>query len=158
MTKYKSNFVVTIVLIIFTSLLYIFKNIGLIAEEIKLFAYLLLVSLNMIILFKTLSNTRPLNSLLSHKLSGENAKAKVGFLIKNIKDITKFELKVRHGLLSVFSSIILTIIVILLEGFGVDVYRVMDIILDLMAVLSLSNVYLQLHISYSIYKYLVEIK
>ncbi len=156
MKKYRSNFNVTIGLIILTIILYACKNGKMIPNDVKLFAYLVLVSINLLILFKTLSCTKPLNSLLNHRLSGENAKAKVGFLITAIKNITRMELKISSGIIVFIIVIVLEVILFILECWGVDIYRLADIILDMIAIMSLSNTYLQLHINYSIYRYLEE--
>lgn len=158
MKKYKSNFYVTIGLIVATAILYICKNVKMIPDDIKLFAYLMLISLNLLIFFKTLSCAKPLNSLLAHKLSGENAKAKVGFLINIVKCITRLELKFILGAIVVIFAIVLQMVLYVLEYLGVDIYRLADVILDMIAVMSLSNTYLQLHINYSICKYLTEEK
>lgn len=53
-------------------------------------------------------------------------------------------------------TIVLEIIFIYLKTSSLNIYNFINIVLDVITVLSLSNTFVQLHINYTIYRYLSE--
>lgn len=158
MRKYKCNFICTVFLIITVIVLYILKNIEIIPNKIKLFTYLLILFINCLILLTTLVSIKSLNALYQHTFSGEEAKNKVKVLIKIIKEITNTK---SHICLIIFAALItlgFELIFLLSEIIKINAYKLTDIILDVIAVLSLCNTFLQSHINYSINRYLSDSK
>lgn len=154
--KYRSNYYATIILIIFIIVIYVLKNLNIISNDIKMIAYLMVFYVNLLILIYTFASAKALKNLLYHNLYGENAKAKVGFLIDTIKDITNSKKNKIVAFLFLVITIILEIIFLYLKASSLNIYNFINIVLDVITVLSLSNTFVQLHINYTIYRYLSE--
>lgn len=158
MKKYKCNFICTVFLIITVIVLYILKNIIILPNAIKLFAYLLILFINFLILITTLVSIKSLNSLYQHTFSGEEAKNKVKVLIKIIKEITNTKSPIYLVIFAALVTFGLELIFFLSEIIKINAYKLTDIILDIIAVLSLCNTFLQSYINYSINRYLSDSK
>lgn len=158
MKRYKGNFICTVFLILAVIVLYTLKNITIVPNSIKLFAYLLITLINLLILITTIVSTKQLNALYKHTFKNEEAKSKVGFLIGFIKDITNTESHICFLIIAVLITLVVELIFLLSEIIKVNAYKFTDIGLDIIAVLSLCNTFLQSHINYSINRYLSDSK
>lgn len=145
MKMYYNNRFTTALLAITTIGLYVLKYVCSRSYIVKLFSYLMIFALNLILCIITIVNTKSLIHI--HK----SGKGKSDDITKSIKSITDTKVHFAYYIVAFAISFIAVLICIRIEPKGIDVFYYLDIVLDAVTCSSIISFLIHRCISYSIY-------